>query len=993
MDRLLLLFQIPGNSDQLMHGSYDPWLVILSIIMAAGASFTAYQIASQSWGLLSRHRRQITILAASLVMGGGVWSMHFIGMLAFKMNLPVRYELLLTLTSILPSVVASWIALNLTIRRDLRPHQLVIGGLSIGLGIGIMHFTGMAAMQMPAQLRYDPTTFTLSIIVAVSLAVFSIKLRFGLKHAWGDNLSTIRLNLISGIIMGVAISGMHYTGMAATRFIKPENLSDHLIVTNSNWLLAISVTAVAIFIAILTLTISLTLKYKDTSVIAQSNESRLRAIMETAIDGIVTINSTGQVMGSNAAIENILDWKHEDLLGKNVNCLMPEPHRSRHDTYIERYLRTGEAHIIGIGREVDALHKDGRKVPVRLAIGHVRLPQEDLFVAFISDISERLAMEHDLIQAKNRAEQAAIARSTFLANMSHEIRTPMNAIIGFSDILMESGLSDEQHRQIATISSSARSLLHILNDVLDSAKLEKGKLELHNTDFSLTHEVDQVISTLALQASHKGLDLCISLSSELRDHYTGAPDRIRQVLTNIVGNAIKFTDHGRVDISITPDKSGMVVFQVQDTGIGMTPEQLSNIFEPFTQADPSTSRRFGGTGLGTTISKQLVELMGGSVNVSSELNVGTSFEFTLPLRPAEISETQQSESLIQLPPLKILVADDIRQNVDLLTLLLTKSGHQVIPATNGQEAFQQWEEHRPDVALMDIQMPVMDGLSACRAIRQAEKIKQLKETPIIAMTASVLVEDQLLAKEAGMNGFASKPIELEDVTLEISRVLGIKTTRIPANVKSRTTRPLHPLDLDQGLELWGDQKVLAEEIRDYLEQWTTKKIRLMNALKDHQFELLRQESHTLKGLTGNLAMTELSDLFDQLEQSAKSGKLNRAESLLAEIQAATEHVITELSFLKDDSRRAAQQDHRPHLIPLVTTVSSDLLQIIEHLMDICMRREHDEYALEQLLLWSGPSYQVQAKKVAAAFNNHEFETASELLTTIKSELTTKMSTG
>ncbi|OZG73920.1 hypothetical protein BTA51_09055 [Hahella sp. CCB-MM4] len=898
MNWLTAQFQIPANTDALMQGSYNPWLVTLSVIMAIGASFTAYQTASRSWDLISRQRRKSTLFAASLAMGGGVWTMHFIGMLAFEMDMSVSYDPLLTLISMLPSIGASWIALNLIIRRSLKPRQLAIGGTLFGLGIGVMHYTGMAAMTMPALLRYDPYLFFLSIVVAILLSIFSVRIRFGMKNAWGEKLDTIRLNLISGCIMGLAISGMHYTGMAAARFIKPELMPANIPANDSSWFLVVSVTSTAFFIILLTLAISLILKYKDISEESRFNERRLRAIMDTAVDGIVTINSSGIVIGANQAVESILGWSSESLKGQNVRCLMPEPHHSEHDNYLGHYLENGTANIIGVGREVEARHRDGRKIPVRLAIGHVRLPKEDVFVAFISDISKRIEMEQDLIRAKERAEQAAISRAAFLANMSHEIRTPMNAIIGFSDVLMETPLSDEQHQFISTIGSSARSLLRVLNDVLDSAKLDKGKLEIHHTNFSLTQEVDLVISTLALQASRKGLDLCVSISSEIKGYYIGDPDRIRQVLTNIVGNAIKFTDHGRIDVTIEPSHKNHVLFQIADTGIGMTPQQLEHIFDPFTQADASTSRRFGGSGLGTTISKQLVELMGGSMQVTSELDVGTCFEFTLPLQPGEEAKQQETEHSTQLPPLKILVVDDIQQNIDLLTLILSKGCHQIIPAKDGQEAFQCWEQDSPDVILMDIQMPVMDGLSACRAIRQAEKIKKLKETPIIAITASVLVDDQLAARNAGMNGFAAKPVEVGELSYEIARVLGINTTKPLTSVKTRTIDPLHTIDIEKGLRLWGERSVLIREIQQYLEHWALKKQRLFNALKDHNSEVLQNEAHALRGVSGNLAMTVLSNLFDKLEQYAKAGRLNMAESVMAEIQANTDEVVMEISLLE-----------------------------------------------------------------------------------------------
>ncbi|MBY0417211.1 MAG: PAS domain S-box protein, partial [Pararheinheimera sp.] len=454
------------------------------------------------------------------------------------------------------------------------------------------------------------------------------------------------------LVMGGAISGMHYTGMAAARFVPPVGFQPDTEAGEMPLVLAMGITFTTLMISSLVVAINLLLKYREASALAKVSESRLLAMMDTAVDGIVTINAQGLIQGMNKAAENILGWTAAELLYKNVNILTPVTIRPDHDSYLHNYLTTGEAKIIGIGRDVEAVHKNGHAVPVRLAIGHAKLPDEDIFVAFITDISSRLQMEQalkeneekfrslignipgaayrcllnenwdmvfisdaienlsgypasdfmlpapkrswsdlvhpddkstttqldlyrghftieyrilhkdgsirwmleygeavksaegdivwldgflmdisqrkqmevELLEAKDKAELAAESRSAFLANMSHEIRTPMNAIIGFSDLLLSSELSTEQKKHLATIHGSAHSLLHLLNDILDSAKLEKGKLELELLDFSLPAVLDSVVSTLWIQARKKQLALRLELAPELGEFYYGAPD-------------------------------------------------------------------------------------------------------------------------------------------------------------------------------------------------------------------------------------------------------------------------------------------------------------------------------------------------------------------------------------------------------------------------------------------------------------------------------------
>ena len=278
----------------------------------------------------------------------------------------------------------------------------------------------------------------------------------------------------------------------------------------------------------------------------------------------------------------------------------------------------------------------------------------------IIDITDSKAMQTDLVVAKDSAEQAATAKGMFLANMSHEIRTPMNAIIGFTELLLDSPQQPEQLRHLQTVNRSARSLLSLLNDILDTAKLERGAVELDTKAFSLHEAVQQIINEQFNQAQKKGLQLNVNFAftRDTRDFVLGDELRLRQILLNLIGNAIKFTQQGKVTLDISA-KDDLVIFKVIDTGIGIPADRIQHIFTPFTQADASMARRFGGTGLGTTIARQLTELMGGSINVTSELNQGSCFEVVLPLPPTQAVKPVAAATKIALPILHILIVDDV----------------------------------------------------------------------------------------------------------------------------------------------------------------------------------------------------------------------------------------------------------------------------------------------------------------------------------------------
>src|SRR5450830_662143 len=813
------IFAFSTDTVPYIYGTHDAGLVLFSIGIAIFASFMALQIAGMARSSERGFQRQTAIITGAIALGGGIWSMHFIGMLAFDICTRVSFEPGLTLLSMLPGVAASWVALHLLARPRISWRQLLVAG---------------------------------------TMAMLALWIRFGLS-AMRKRLSPLTALLVSSVVMGLAISGMHYTGMLAARFSGTPTAGENTITVQAS--------SVALAVALITVTLTVfvvaangLLRYRQLLRHASASESRLRAIVDTAADGLITIDGQGKVRSFNPAAERLFGWREAQIVGRDASVLLQPADAAAYEGYLRDYLETGASRILDSGRELDGRHKDGAVLPMRVAIGKIDTPGQPLFVAFVTDmrssrsmeqalkdserqyrtlirnipgvsfhcsfapewkmifisdavfnltgwmpqdfaegrvrlfvlvhpddrqrvndtcvqaagerrdfenvyrlihrdgrerwvressgpvldndgvvrwidgvilditeselrnaeyegkvtaisrataviefdlqgrilaanqnfldlvgyqlddvlglhhsifcepayvtspdyiafwqqlasgqfntgeykridkhgrevwiqasynpifntdgkpfkvvklatdVSERRAMQENLRAAKDRAELAAESKTSFLANMSHEIRTPMNAIIGFTEVLLGTALDSLQRRHLGTVRQSARSLLELLNDILDTAKLEKGATELELVDFSLPDLVDHVAASLRITAQARDLVLHVDVDPGMGQFFLGDARRLQQVLTNLIGNAVKFTEVGHVRVAVAM-QGEQVHIAVHDTGIGIPADRLDKIFAPFTQADSSMSRRFGGTGLGTTISLQLVELM------------------------------------------------------------------------------------------------------------------------------------------------------------------------------------------------------------------------------------------------------------------------------------------------------------------------------------------------------------------------------------------------
>ncbi|GAB0056887.1 Sensor histidine kinase RcsC [Candidatus Magnetaquicoccaceae bacterium FCR-1] len=410
---------------------------------------------------------------------------------------------------------------------------------------------------------------------------------------------------------------------------------------------------------------------------------------------------------------------------------------------------------------------------------------DSIWDGVIADVTERHLFEAELRHAKEAAEAGNRAKGEFLAAMSHEIRTPMNVVLGMAELLLDTELTDKQHHYAQTMHHSGRALLGVINDILDFSRIEAGRLQLVDEIFSPALLVEETVQLMRLSAEEKGLTMHASISPAIPEAMLGDDGRLRQVLINLLGNAIKFTARGRVEVNLTvhPEERDMLLFSVSDTGIGVPTEQLEHIFEQFTQADFGITRRYGGTGLGLAISRHLVGMMGGWIRVQSQPGVGSTFHFTMPMRLAQTSlhptvpPSDPCPIVTPVAGLDILLAEDVEENRMLFEAYLLGTPHRLVQAVDGIEAVDRFVGGRFDVVVMDVQMPRMDGYTATRRIRQWEKEHDRVPVPIITLSAHALEGELERCRVAGANVYLTKPISKKKLLSELQKLCERKQTQ------------------------------------------------------------------------------------------------------------------------------------------------------------------------------------------------------------------------
>lgn len=818
---------------------------------------------------------------------------------------------------------------------------------------------------------------------------------------------------------------------------------------------------------------------------AWETSNRLNAVLQTVSEGIVSTDSDGTIVMANREAEKIWGYSQGELAGKNIEVLMPENYRPRHRDGLMRHVETGLVRTLGQRQELEGLRKDGTVFPLEICVAETRVGERRLFTAAVRDISKRKQTEMALQAARDAAEEASRAKSAFLANVSHEIRTPMNAVIGMTNLLLDSELSREQVEMVETIRSAGATMLALINDLLDSSKVEAGRMELETQPFDLVSCVEDALELVAAKAAEKGLDLGYWFAPGVPQVVVGDVARVRQVLVNLLSNAVRFTHSGEVEVSASARPVGQaqeaddikrsvrepgvggadweICFSVRDTGIGIPEDRFERIFQSFSQVDSSTTRRYGGTGLGLSICRRLAALMGGTIRVESEVGKGSTFRFTLTApacagtsgaavrgvqpwlagrrvliveshavhsrtlrylveswgmeaqvtsssvtgldwirrgdsfdvvildvgmddpaaaallaelrtpsdsrgtaidKPVQISSLARPTSScvpvvlltslgkhldtsggqmpgcepVSLPtltrpvrakellavlarlfgapandvpvqperralaarsaarlPLRILVAEDNEVNQQVALRLLARLGYRADVAADGVEVIQALRRQRYDVVLMDVQMPVMDGLEATRRI--VEQWAPPERPRIIAMTAHALREDRERCLAAGMHGYISKPVEIDELVAELERCsppareTETPMAQPPAKAGGQAGPPpareaidvgiLHKLEAGAGED---ESDIVVDLIDIFLRHGPETLDRLGTALNQRDYASLNHWAHRLKSGSAQLGATTLSALCAELEQRSRDCVPCGARDMLSDIE-------------------------------------------------------------------------------------------------------------
>jgi PAS domain S-box-containing protein len=723
---------------------------------------------------------------------------------------------------------------------------------------------------------------------------------------------------------------------------------------------------------------------KRAEMAASDSQETLRSILKTTRDGFWRVSSSGHLIDVNGAYCQQSGYTSNELLGMHFSKLLAEGEAEATQNHIQQLIKAGND-------QFESLHqrKDGTLWHVEISATYRELAGGEALV-FLRDITERKCAEAELNTALEAAKRADQAKDEFLANITHELRTPLSAVIGFSSLARPLSTDPLQNSYLEKVNNAGHTLASIIDDLLDLSKIVSGHLVFEATPFSFRQLVTRSISLIGYKAEEKGLDLRHSIDEHLADVLIGDSLRIEQILLNLLSNAVKFTNTGYVELRVSQPaielNRACLRIEVEDSGIGLSEDELALMFKPFSQADASVTRKFGGTGLGLSICKRLAESMDGKIAVSSQKGEGTTFQVEIWLGLAEMETTPQTVVEEDLPSAhyhdaRVLVVDDQPYNREIVEGLLATVGIAPNMASNGQEAIDILlaDTGDFDLVLMDIQMPVMDGLTATRIIRQTDRFAHL---PIIAMTAHTMAREKEKSKVAGMNGHIGKPFDENGFYRLLAKWIPLEKQRINNAPLNRTpnSTPGFPkllgIDTKDGLALLlGDETRYRHWLNDFVAEAPVAIEKIRQALASGQSESASMVAHSLKGRMGMLGMKNLHAIAGALEAAIDSS-------------AETEEVLFKLDHgvacMRDEIRNKLGSTgdtlESPDIVPTILPKSPLPDSVRQLLISLSAGdSDCDKYATDCLAELEGTAWATPVKQALKHIQNFDFAAAIRLL--------------